>query len=430
MDFGTGVDTASGSALNVAVTGAPSVVPGFDGSTTVFHMEQVETIEDLATSLGISAQASGSYGLFSASLRFNYAKSCNLHSSSVFSIVSVNVTEAFTSIKQPGISPGASTLLANGQTDPFRAQFGDMFVRGILGGGQFFATIEVTTKDQTDKENVSVGLKASYAAFSGSATFDQTFQETVSTHHTIVRCFIEGGQDLPIPVAVDTMTTRAVNFHAVPYVALLNDYGVLPLPQGPNFIDLQQQKDVLARCSILRNERLQWSNEIAYIDENPQQFIEPANFALNQLQNEVNTDLNTIAAAASQALNFPKQAQQPTALKVTAPAFPQRVAGSSNAAVIDLAGVWVESTSGHPGPIFTLSGSAITVDMSTDGRPQAHGTLIDSTNISVTFPDDGRTFIGKLIPPGTIFWSNDTAWIKPTTAPDPIFDLNGNWEAR
>jgi hypothetical protein len=51
--------------------------------------------------------------------------------------------------------------------------------------------------------------------------------------------------------------------------------------------------------------------------------------------------------------------------------------------------------------------------MSIAGPPTAHGALIDATNITVTFPDDGHTFTGKLIPPGTISWSNSTTWIKP-----------------
>lgn len=433
MDFGTGVDTPSGSALNVAVVGTPSTVPGFDGSTTTFRMERVESFEDLLTSLGVSAQASASYGLFSASARFNYAKSCAVHSSSVFLVVSVRVTAAFSSIRQPDIRPAASDLLANGDTDRFREQFGDMFVRGILGGGQFFATIEVRTRSETDKEDVSAGLRASYAAFGGSGTFDQNFEQTVSTHQTKVTCFIDGGRDLPIPVSIDTMTTRAVNFpaevkgHAVPYFALLNSYAVLPLPKPPNFATLQHQKDVLTQCSMLRNQRIQWLNEISHILANPAQFEDSAKFELSRLQNDVSADLNSIATAASRALDEPKNAALPVDLRVASPQFPHRVATAPGTAAIDLAGLWVESVSGRAAPVITTSGNQISIDMSANGRPEAHGTMIDDSHITVHFPDDGRSYIGRLIPPGTIFWSNDTAWIKVGTSVDTIFDLNGVW---
>src|SRR5215216_6492347 len=165
MNFGVGVDTASGEARNVAATGGPSPIPGAGGSTVSFMLMQVSTVEDLMNSMGISAAASGGFGLFSASARMEFAKTCNVHSSSVFLFVSVKVREEFASITAPGITGTASALFADGQQARFRAQFGDMFVRGLLTGGQFTGVIEVTTKDETDHENVSVGLSASYAAF-------------------------------------------------------------------------------------------------------------------------------------------------------------------------------------------------------------------------------------------------------------------------
>ncbi|MEU0254153.1 hypothetical protein ABZ299_16955 [Streptomyces sp. NPDC006184] len=336
MDFRVGVDTASGAARNAAATGAPSTVPGAGGSTISFFMEQVDTVEDLMTSLGISAKASGGIGLFSASARFNFAQSCKVHSSSVFLIVSVQVTEAFQSIAQPGIDPGAADLLANAKMDRFREEFGDMFVRGILSGGQFFGVVEVLTRDQSDARTISAGLSASYAAFGASGTFDKAFSDTVSSHRTKVTCFVEGGQNRQLPTTVTAMTDRAINFpnelagNAVPYLALLDDYGVLPLPQPPNFIDLQQQKDVLAECARLRNLHQQWLNELDYIGGHADEFVNPDNAQLDQLRTDINSDLNVIAAAASQAINEPKSAQLPVGLRVTAPQFPARVAVSSD----------------------------------------------------------------------------------------------------
>ncbi|QIS12235.1 hypothetical protein [Nocardia arthritidis] len=331
MDFTVGVDSASGSARNAAATGTPSTVPNAGGSTISFHMEQVETVEDLLNSVGVSAKASGGIGLFSASARFDFAQSCKVHSSSVFLIVAVQVTEAFQSVLSPGIKPEAAALLANGDTDRFREEFGDLFVRGILSGGQFFGVVEVATRDQTDAKKIAAGLSASYAAFSASGTFDKTFTDTVSSHRTKVTCFVEGGQNLELPTGVDTMTKRAVGFpkelegHAVPYLALLDDYGVLPLPKGPNFADLQHQQDVLTECARLRNLHQQWLNDLDYIDGNPGEFIDPDPAALDQLRNDIDADMNAIAAAASQAIDTPKNAQFPTNLKVTAPRLPQRI---------------------------------------------------------------------------------------------------------
>jgi hypothetical protein len=49
--------------------------------------------------------------------------------------------------------------------------------------------------------------------------------------------------------------------------------------------------------------------------------------------------------------------------------------------------------------------------MSAYARPLAHGSVIDADDITVTFSDDA-TFSGRLAPPGTIAWSNQTSWTK------------------
>jgi len=76
--------------------------------------------------------------------------------------------------------------------------------------------------------------------------------------------------------------------------------------------------------------------------------------------------------------------------------------------VFELAGSW------GPGSKITKisrSGNALIVDMSPYGRPLAHGSVIDAQTITVTFPDDS-TITGRLLPPGTIEWSNRTSWTK------------------
>ena len=81
---------------------------------------------------------------------------------------------------------------------------------------------------------------------------------------------------------------------------------------------------------------------------------------------------------------------------------------------------------GRPGPIITLNGGAITFDTTAVGRPNAHGTVIDSSHVSMNHPD-GASFLGTLLLPGIILWSNDTAWTKVGISLDTVLDLNGHW---
>jgi hypothetical protein len=77
--------------------------------------------------------------------------------------------------------------------------------------------------------------------------------------------------------------------------------------------------------------------------------------------------------------------------------------------VIDLSGTW--ASGGVPGPIISVAGNSLSVDMSHYNRPTAAGSILDSSHITVTFPDD-NTYIGTLQPPNTIGWSNNSAWTK------------------
>lgn len=74
--------------------------------------------------------------------------------------------------------------------------------------------------------------------------------------------------------------------------------------------------------------------------------------------------------------------------------------------IFDLNGQWL------PGPVISVLGNTITVDMSPLGRPTATGVVLDPSTIQVTFPDGG-TFTGQLATgPQRILWSNNTVWTK------------------
>jgi hypothetical protein len=77
--------------------------------------------------------------------------------------------------------------------------------------------------------------------------------------------------------------------------------------------------------------------------------------------------------------------------------------------VIDLNGNW---TDGSARSAFIYEGpNSITIDMSDFDRPDAHGSIVSASNITVTFPDD-RTYTAQLQAPNTIRWSNGSVWTK------------------
>jgi hypothetical protein len=92
--------------------------------------------------------------------------------------------------------------------------------------------------------------------------------------------------------------------------------------------------------------------------------------------------------------------------------------------IIALNGQW--AAGGVAGPVVSVTGNALSIDMSALKRPTATGTITDSSHISVNFPDD-KSYTGTLEAPGTILWSNNSTWTN--VAIQPEFDLNGQWAA-
>ena len=328
-----------------------------------------------------------------------------MNSSSVFLLVNIQVTNAFTMIKEPGISSAASALLASGDVSAFQQQYGDMFVRGLQTGGCFFGVIEIETSSQTDQQSLSVKVSAAYGPFGGSGTFSDSFKQAVSDRNVKVTCHIEGGViPQPLPTNVDSLISaasswpRTVNNQAVPYTAMLDGYGVLPLPNPPNYIDLQHQQDVLNQCSFWRNQDLLTLNDIDYIVNNQGQFLNLNIVQLDQLQNQITQDLNTIAAAASNALDNPAQAKLPV-LQLPPPVqLPQRVVAPVVTGISPATGragggdIITVTGTGFTGATAVSFGSvaAMNLAVASDGQltvtspaPTASGTTID---VTVTTP--------------------------------------------
>jgi hypothetical protein len=79
--------------------------------------------------------------------------------------------------------------------------------------------------------------------------------------------------------------------------------------------------------------------------------------------------------------------------------------------VMDLNGNWTDGS--ERTAVIYEGASAIRVDMSDYDRPNAQGSIVNSSTISVKFPDD-RTYTAQLQAPNTIRWSNGSVWTRRT----------------
>ncbi len=340
MEYGIGLDSPSGDTRNVGVLGTPTTIPNAGGSIVSFELSQISSDEDLQTSLGISASASGGVGLFSASASLDFAKKCHVHTSSVFLLVSVKVNLAFSQVRTPKIDPEAAAKLSEGNPTRFQEMYGDVFVRGMQTGGKFFAVVEVFTSSKSEQESLSVSLKGSYGLMSGSASFSSQFSQTLTSRSMKITCYHEGGVVPVEPTSLEDVQMVASTFaagvegHAVPYAVLLDKYTILDLPNPPNYIDLEHQMDVLAYCAKQRNALWTAMNTVDYVLANPGQFeTSVPGYDLASLityRSALENDLEAVAKAASLALDHPRDAALPT-LTAQPTALPKRREGESNA---------------------------------------------------------------------------------------------------
>src|SRR5712691_8649590 len=165
-DFGVGVRSASGSPMGLSIAGTPTTIAEASGGSGGFQMLRVQTTEELESHLGISVDASGGVGLFSASDRFSYAKDCKVQSSSISVLLYCTKQFGFMQIKNPSLGPEAGQLVSDGKVDLFDERFGDCFVRGISTGGQFYGLVRIDAQSKESRQNIENSLAGSYGPFS------------------------------------------------------------------------------------------------------------------------------------------------------------------------------------------------------------------------------------------------------------------------
>jgi hypothetical protein len=319
-DFGMGVKAASGSPVGLGVVGSPTPVQGASGGSGGFQMTKVQTTEELESHLGISADASGGVGLFSASDRFSFARDCKVQSSSITLLLLCTRAFGFVQIDDPALSQGAGQLVGNGKIDLFSDRYGDCFVRGISSGGQFFGVIRIDAQSSETRQNIENSLSGSYGPFSADVAVKLSEAMKSSRSSAEVRLYYEGGDVKTKPQTPEELFAAANEWsnslaeQQRPYSVTLAPYIIANGPPPLNRADLEHQHDVLARCAKLRSATLDKQNLVDYILDpaHREEFeIVAGGPDLAALSSGLANDLDIIAQAASFAIDNPKEALDP-----------------------------------------------------------------------------------------------------------------------
>jgi hypothetical protein len=317
MDVGVGVNLLTGEALVKGVTGSITP-PDATGQRVESRIIRIEDISSLYKSLSVGVSASGSYLGFSASAKVDYADSCGLNEHSIYLLVAVVVTNTLTRMDSPALIPEAAQLLQNNKPDRFRERFGDVYVAGIHTGGEYFAIFQITGTDETEKESLSTLINASFSTIGASANLSAKIANAKqqSHSHLDVRVFTfqNGGSDTSQDQDPGQIMAKAHNFapslhgdnarFAVAYSILPESYRTLDLPgDAANLIDIENQKEMLAKNFAVRNQLMLLINNIDYIllsqAQNHNEFEDFDVAALTQDRNRLAAEFDQITKEAS-----------------------------------------------------------------------------------------------------------------------------------
>lgn len=341
-DVGVGVDFLTGSPMGKVVTGEVSGVTNALGAVTSFNILRLNSTEDLEQALGISVEASGGCGCFSASGRMEYAKKSKIQTNSLFMAITAYVTLENLSIDDPAMTPAAVDIA--GRADAFNTRYGDMFVRGIGRGGLFLAILQIDTRSSEESESISAQVGGSYGLFSAKAK--TTFENVQKQYHSELKITVyhEGG---PIDLSMDKDRIDDANelyimlqkwlqafqndpsANAVPYSATLAPIAIANGPIPANAAEMQHSQDVLMICAKQRSQIMDGQNLMDFMVQNPSRYDFPAPTTLDDVRKAFagyQSDLDLVGAAASNAIDHVSDALTPAEFAVkTGKVYPQGV---------------------------------------------------------------------------------------------------------
>ncbi|MEH7180939.1 hypothetical protein [Neobacillus vireti] len=279
--IGMGFNSESGLAIGTALEGftvtEDPVAPGQQVSSTVTI---INSHDQLMEHLGMSFEAQGRYGFFSASAKATFSSTTNYNSTSTFVVAKCVVKNPFRrgenfSVKQP-----AKNLLDSLRFDEFKTAFGDCFVRGIQTGGEYYAVIRITSISTSKQTDLGVTLQGEMNGVVASGEFEAKYRkanESESTRSeysaTMFQRAGRGPETFPI-VEISELIKRYKEFpqialdSAYAYETEVATYDTLPLPVPTN----EEQENFVFALRDAQDKKLyyiQKRNDLEFARKNP-----------------------------------------------------------------------------------------------------------------------------------------------------------------
>jgi len=274
--LGRGINVLTGEIVGKALE-VQTTERAVTGGEAMYNVQIIDTHESLMESLGLSVEASGRYGLFSAEGKFALSEKSSFNAQSTFVVASCRVMNAFEQVDKVKVMPDAERMLAD--KPAFKTAFGTAFVRGLQTGGEFYAVFQCTSTSQETQKDLSASFHASCQGLVGAGDFKEKFDQasSSSSHKTkiTVLTYQRAGADEQLAYVVDApgIIQRLKDF---PTIARANpagyeieyaDYNTLTLPLV-NEEEIADREMALTDCAKLRLKFMTRRNDIDFAREN------------------------------------------------------------------------------------------------------------------------------------------------------------------
>jgi hypothetical protein len=303
MGFNSRSGLAIGTALDVGEVTENKVAPGQQVAAEVF---MVNTQEELMEKMGMSFEAQGRYGAFSASLKASFSESTSFNSTSSFLIARCIVHNSFVRGHDFRVKPYAEKYLTSNRLDEFRLAYGDSFVRGIQTGGEFYCVIRITSLDTKVQSNLSAKAHAEFTGLAAGLEFQAEFNKanssSMSRSEYTASMYQRGGkgeQSEPV-LTIQEALKRYKEFpkftqqNPVGFETEIANYNTIPLPL-PTPEEQENFELALRDAREKKLEYLQKKNDLEFAKSHSEFFEDlPSN---DILQEAINTYLKLINAA-------------------------------------------------------------------------------------------------------------------------------------
>jgi hypothetical protein len=185
-EIGMGFNSQSGLAVGTALEDfAVQANPTAPGGEVFSDVTIINTHEELMTSLGMSFEAQGRYGFFSASVKAQFSEATNYNSTSTFVVCKCVVKDALKRGHNFKVTQEAKELLKpNHDPEDFKRAFGDSFVRALQTGGEFYSVVRITSISENTQQELAAKVQLAFQGIITSVEVNGAFTNANLSEHT------------------------------------------------------------------------------------------------------------------------------------------------------------------------------------------------------------------------------------------------------